>query len=117
GQGRDASGDYAYGTHTIEFTANDMCGNTAVESFSFTVEDCTKPTPVCYTLATEVMESNGEVTLNAKLFDAGSFDNCTSSEDLIISFSSDPTDTTKTFTCADIPDGVSQIIELEIWVT
>lgn len=109
---------FSEGTHSITWTAEDGCGNASKCSYLFTVVDCKKPTPYCITsLTTVVMPSSGMITINAEDYDFGSFDNCTPSADLIYSFSANVNDKTRTFTCADIPNGESADIELRMYVT
>ena len=106
------------GTHSITWTAEDGCGNFSKCSYLFTVVDCKKPTPYCITsLTTVVMPSTGMITIDAEDYDFGSFDNCTPTDDLRYSFSANVNDDTRTFTCADIPNGESADIELRMYVT
>lgn len=63
------------------------------------------------------MPSSGVITIWAKDFDHGSFDNCTPQNKLKISFSSDVKDTSDIFQCSDIPDGIEMEIPVEMWVT
>lgn len=109
----DLSGFIPYGTHKISWTVNDKCMNSSTCTKLVTVKDCVAPTPVCYrSIATIVMPVSGSVTINADVHDAGSFDNCTSGDNLIFSFSSDVTDTARQFTCDDL--GINH---LPIYVT
>ncbi len=98
---------------TISYTATDGCGNTDNYSINVTFVDQKAPTPVCINgLSVEIM-SSGMIELWANDFEIGSsYDNCTEYEDLVFSFSSDTTDTSVTFTCADLG---TQIVEL--WAT
>lgn len=106
------------GVHKISWIVSDQCSNTAECSYFITLEDQKKPTPYCLgSIATAVMDINGTVELWAKDFDLGSFDNCTDQENLKISFSSDITDVVKIFSCSHIPDGESNILNQQIWVT
>ncbi len=83
GAGNDASGDYPIGVHSITFYATDGCGNVSECSYTFEIEDCKAPTPVCQVIATAVMPSTGAIEIWASDFEAGSsFDNCTTYEDL-----------------------------------
>ena len=87
GNSNDASGNYPLGTHLISWAVEDGCGNITSCAYTFTVEDCKKPTPVCINgLASVVMNSTGMITLWASDFNApetsGSFDNCTDQADL-----------------------------------
>ena len=62
------------------------------------------------------MSPSGEVEVWATDFDAGSYDNCTTADKLVLSFTEDGESPSWTYTCADIPDGRSQEIEVMIWV-
>ena len=117
GNSNNASTTFNNGTYTITWTVTDGCGNLETCTHNFEVFDAKKPTPVCINgLATVLMPSSGMVMLNANTFDSGSsFDNCTTYEDLIFSFSNDVTDTTTMFTCADFLN--SDTATVEIWVT
>ena len=113
GYTRHASDYFPFGTHRILWRVEDLCGKYNTCSYLFTVEDCKKPSPVCLgAISTVVMPSSGMIELNARHFDASSFDNCTASEDLIFSYSTDIYHTTEVFNCNNI--GTNQI---EIWVT
>ncbi len=113
GHTRNASGYYPFGTHKILWRVEDLCGNYNTCTMLFTVEDCKKPSPVCLgAISTVVMPSSGMISLNARHFDASSFDNCTAAEDLIFSYSEDIYETERVFTCNNIGTN-----ELEIWVT
>lgn len=106
------------GENRITWRAEDGCGNFTNCSYVFTVVDCKKPTPYCITsLTTVVMPSSGMITINAEDFNFGSFDNCTAEDDLLYSFSANVNDVTRTFTCADIPNGESADVSLRMYVT
>ena len=62
------------------------------------------------------MSPSGQVEVWASDFDAGSYDNCTLSENLILSFTEDGETPSWTYTCEDIPDGRSQEIQVTVWV-
>ncbi len=119
----NASGTYPDGTHRIVWIVEDGCGNISTCEQLFTLKDCKKPTPLCYSvLATVVMDVTGMVEICAQSFDlcnctSGSYDNCTPQEDLIFSFSPDINDTCRVLDCNDIPNGQSALIEMQIWVT
>ncbi len=124
----DASGVYANGTHRFAWVVEDGCGNSTSCEELVTVKDCKKPTPLCLTQTTTVlMNYGGMVTICAEDFNlgsdncnncnTGSYDNCTPKEDLRYSFSSDVTDTCRTLTCNDIPNGQQIFLSVEMWVT
>lgn len=105
------------GTYKVKFTVEDRCGNTNECEYELEVEDCKKPTPYCKNgVTTVVMPSTGDITIWASDFDAGSFDNCTDTTDLRFSFSSDINETNRVFTCDDIGNGISDTIEVTIYV-
>lgn len=109
----DAScGDY----HRVVWTVEDGCGNINFCDYLFRLEDCKKPTPVCHNgLSTVVMGSNGEVTIWASDFNASSYDDCTSSDELIFSFSGTEYQPSFTYNCDNVPEFGEPLAE-EIWV-
>lgn len=116
----DASGDYPIGNHRIIWTVEDRCGNLTRSEQLFTVENCSTPTPYCYNgLAIELMSVDtdddnvvdaGMIDIWASDFNAGSFHDC--GYDVTVSFSSNPLDTGRTYTCDDIGRQ-----DVEIWAT
>ncbi|HNR07445.1 MAG TPA: T9SS type A sorting domain-containing protein [Saprospiraceae bacterium] len=105
------------GTHLVHVIASDNCGNVDTCTFVLTVKDCKEPTPYCHNgIATVIMPSTGEITIWASDLDAGSYDNCTPKSNLVFSFGPDKSVTSKVFTCADIPNGTSNTIEVDIYV-
>lgn len=126
GQGNNFSKTMTQGTYTISWVVEDKCGNKSFCTYDFKVKECKKPTPLCISdLTTVVMNQAGMVTVNAKSFNRGSYDNCTRSNygicgcltDLKFSFTQNVKDTTFTITCADIPGGVAKTFTLQMWVT
>lgn len=105
------------GTHgdqaTVEYVAEDGCGNSDTYSVNVTFVDAKKPTPVCINgLSIEIMVT-GQVVLWASDFESGSsYDNCSAYEDLEFSFSPNVADKNVVFTCDDLG---TQIVEL--WAT
>ena len=115
GVGRTYTGTLPVSTtpHRLCFYATDQCGNVTEECVLINVGNCKKPTPVIHVLVTEIMPSAGMITMKAKWFDRASFSTC--GGPLKFSFSSNPNDTTRTFTCDDflgLPGN-----SVEIWVT
>lgn len=106
------------GKHRVRWTADDLCGNIGVCSYLIVVRDGKKPTPYCLSsITTVVMPKNGMVAIWAKDFDFGSSDNCTPKNKLKFSFSRDTSETSKTLTCNDIPNGKEFTLPLQMWVT
>ncbi len=84
-QGEDASGLYPIGVHWVTFWAKDGCGNADECKVKVTVVDKIPPTPYCiHGIATTIAWHNDGVytILDPKMFDAGSYDNCTPKEKL-----------------------------------
>ncbi|RMF29787.1 MAG: hypothetical protein D6765_04005, partial [Bacteroidetes bacterium] len=105
------TGTLPIGTHRLHYLVTDGCGNSAELDLPFEVRDCKKPTPICKNgLVVELMQ-NGSVEVWAADLDDKSFDNCP--QPLRFSFSADPTDRSRTFTCEDL--ATPQPVEL--WVT
>ncbi len=100
------------GWHKILWNVGDQCGNYTTCSYKVHVKDKKAPTPVCYYgLSSVVMPIGGMVTIWAKDFNVSSSDNCTPQYKLKYSFSENPWDASRTFTCDDL--GTNPI---HIWV-
>ncbi len=70
------------GKYVARYRVTDKCGNYTTSDQEFVVKDVKKPSPVCFsTLAVELMQS-GMVMVNAKIFNNGSYDNCTADQKL-----------------------------------
>uniref|UniRef100_UPI00248FCC6E HYR domain-containing protein n=1 Tax=Aquimarina aggregata TaxID=1642818 RepID=UPI00248FCC6E len=91
------SGDtFPTGTTTVTYTATDESGNnSAICSFIITVDDNEAPNAVCAT-PTLSLDTSGNATLTDILVDGGSSDNCTTSNNLMFTFSQ------TTFNCSDL---------------
>ena len=90
-----ASGSaFPVGVNTVEFTATDGSGNTAVCSFTITVVDNEAPTMVCQNITIQ-LDASGNASITAADVDGGSTDNCG-----IASISVSPS----TFDCSDVGD-------------
>lgn len=77
----------AVGKYKVRWTAEDKCGNRAFCDHDLNVIEAKKPTPYCISsLTTAVMNSNGTVAIWARDYDKGSSDNCTSTDQLKLTF-------------------------------
>ncbi len=116
--GNNASGVYPVGTHRIEWTVMDSCGNTATCLQNLRVKDCKAPTPFCRTgLITVPMPSSKTVSVPARFYDEKSDDNCTPKNQLRFSYSTNVNDTIRTYTCANIRNGIQDSVIVTMYVT
>ncbi len=70
----------------LVWTVNDGCGNSATAETTISYADQQAPTPLCLAgLTTAFVEQSGSVAIWARDFDLGSFDNCTSADELSFS--------------------------------
>ncbi len=111
-------GTIPVGLHDVRWRALDSCGNSDEAVCLLTVEDSTAPQAICLgAISTATMGTDGTVTIWAGDFDpnGSSTDDC--DDDLIYSFSATNQNMpSRTFTCADLPDGVGTVVELRIYV-
>ncbi len=115
GPGNNLIEDFGFGTADISFTAKDKCGNVGECKFTLTIRDEKAPTPLCVGVSWTIGHE-GETEIWASDFDLKSFDNCTPEIDLRFSFSEDPNESFKIFTCDDIPNGVGGEISVDMYV-
>ncbi len=64
------------GIYPATYTATDACGNTATCNINISVEDLMPPNPICREFTQIALGFNGQSNVLAKIFDAGSTDNC-----------------------------------------
>lgn len=104
--------------HFIKWYVSDACGNQGYAETAIRYEDDRAPTPVCIaTISTATMDpENGGVQIWASDFDRGSYDNCGPvkvyfKDELGFGVSS------LSFGCADIPNGISTMKEIKMYVS
>ena len=106
------------GDYEIVWTATDACGNTSECVTEFELEDTKAPTPICLEFVVTTIRETGESTeLWASDFLKEATDDCTASNDLRVSFSENANDQTRTFNCDDLENGISDTLEIQVWVT
>ena len=107
------------GTHVVNITTYDYCGNTDVCQFTVTVIGNNPPVPICLGSVVWVLDDEGTADVWASDFDLKSEAGCGSEDDLTFSFTNPengaPTPN-MSFDCDDIPNGVGASIELEVFV-
>ncbi len=92
----DASGIYPSGIHTVNYTAMDNCGNSAVCTTTIEVKDGKAPTVVCINGFSASISASGIITITPAMLISTAVDNCSNYSDL--TFDVFPS----TFTCADL---------------
>jgi hypothetical protein len=106
-----SAANYQLGTYVIRFTATDACGNSSTKDLTLVIEDTTPPTAVCINGVSASLQPSGLVVVTFNQFNNSSYDNCSSTLDLLIQRTDQlplqaPT-ATLTFNCDDA-DGVTQ---------
>ncbi|MCC6816866.1 MAG: T9SS type A sorting domain-containing protein [Saprospiraceae bacterium] len=118
GVGNNASGVYAGGTHRITWTVEDRCGNSSTCTYTFVGRDRKAPTPYCRGgIVTVIMPSSGNVDVWASDLNLASTDNCSPSNALRYSFSTNTSNTSRRYNCDSLPNGVSKTFDVRIYVT
>lgn len=92
--GGNASGTYPVGNYAIKFTATDKCANSSMVTVNVTVVDNSKPVAKCDDVLNVTINSTGLATVTPQNVDEGSIDNCTSSQNLILSLNKSQFDCT-----------------------
>ena len=120
-QGADASGTYPIGSYTVDYLVEYACGREMVCRTEIIVHDKKPAVPYCYaTLNVSLMGQDtdgdgafddGMVEIWAKDLDVASYHPCNNGP-LKFSFSSDPDDGFRIFTCEEVGPNV-----LQMWVT
>ncbi len=93
------------GIHKIKWKVFDGCANVSTCMETIKVIDKKPPTLYCYLSTTfnlTPMPGKDSLDYPAKNFVKEAFDNCTDKDNIIFSYSSDPKDSIKTFTCNDL---------------
>lgn len=90
------------GTHGVEYSVQDACGNVAKCTTKLKVVDRKAPTPYCHLFLTAAFDADAmPAMIPVSLFDRGATDNCTPQERIRLSFSQDVNDTLKVITCGN----------------
>ena len=98
----------------VFWTVSDGCNNRSSCIQNYKVNDNKPPQAYCKNLAVSLSQ-DGSVEIWAKDFDNGSTDACTAKDKLTTSFTQNTVSPSKIFTCADMPNGVSQDINVVVW--
>ncbi len=89
--------------HKVDWKVTDGCGNVRACSSEFFVEDNKPPTPYCinFTGATLNGEDGGSLVIPVSFFSLDALDNCSSKENITLSFSENVEDTERVIECGD----------------
>ncbi len=114
GSGSSINRNLNFGTHEICWTVADDCGNSSSCCQTFTIEDDKAPTPYCLdAIVSSLNPVDGALEIWASDFNNGATDNCDPS--VTVSFSANPNDQSRTFTCDDVANGIIDTILIDIY--
>ncbi|MFN7831802.1 MAG: HYR domain-containing protein, partial [Bacteroidota bacterium] len=88
-------GDFDGDTTIVTFTVTDASANTVSCTTVVTIDDTTPPTALCVDMVTLNLGGTGMATLNTSQVNAGSSDDCTPPQNLLLSLTQD------SFACSD----------------
>lgn len=88
-------------SHKVLWKATDGCGNVRSCSTAFTVADNKAPTPYCYGFLSATLNATDghDLVVPATLFDVDGQDNCSSKDEIRLSFSENVDDTERVVNC------------------
>jgi hypothetical protein len=90
--------------HKLVWKVTDGCGNVRSCSSDFEVVDNKPPSPYCIGFLSATLDGghDGQLVVPVELFDLGGLDNCSSQEELRLSFSENVEDTERVIECGEI---------------
>ena len=116
GNGKNADGDYPYGTHKIIWRVTDDCKNTNTCEKIFRIIDRGAPTPYCHGEIVIPISHPDGVEIWASDLNLGSTDDCPGNP-VFFSFQENQLVQNMRFDCSDLDSAsVSTSIELQLWV-
>ncbi len=90
------------GKHKVKWSVRDQCGNFTSCQIIVETKDTKNPTPYIHDFITSSFQGNiMGLMVPARIFDAGSYDNCTPQKSIKISFSPDVNDTIRIVDCTN----------------
>jgi len=104
------------GTHRVTFVVTNRCGTTASCGYDVIVKSTKKPTPICLGEVVWVIDADGTAEIWASDFNWKSTGACGDVTNLRYSFNAAGNQPSRTFTCADIPNGQVVRIPLKMYV-
>lgn len=103
------------GNYIIEWVVEDKCGNSTECTQLVAIEDCKLPTPYCVGSVTLVINFDGVAELWTSDVDLGGEDNCTSQDQLVVSFDEFDTVLFVQYFCEDLENGVQDTFYQDLW--
>ena len=91
-----------FSTHSIVWKISDVCDVESECEQIIKVIDKKSPIPYCLSLGNILYDGQPDFVVHAEDFNIGTFDNCTSSQDIRVSFSGDSIVPTRLITCDDV---------------
>lgn len=109
-------GSYGQGVHKVIWRVRDACGNFTSCSTTFTTKDNKPPTPYCIQNVSVSFDGQDPwpLKVNASMFNLGAFDNCSASQYIRHSFSTNPADSIRMFTCANAGFQTLQVYSFDL---
>jgi hypothetical protein len=104
---------FSKGVHAITWTAKDRCNNSSSCKALITVKDCTPPSIIARNgIASNINSTFGNTTIWASEFVYSASDNCTPSNQIKYSFSTNVNNSSKVYTCSNRGNN-----PVDIWAT
>jgi hypothetical protein len=90
------------GIHKVKWTVRDQCGNFSSCLSLIETKDTSPPTPYIIDFITAAFQADETgLRIPARIFDAGSYDNCTAQKDIKFSYSPDISDSVRVVDCTN----------------
>ncbi len=104
------------GSYIVRYTVADGCDNYNRQVVRLKVIDCVQPLITCPAeLITRQLDQNGQIVLFTDELNLIATDNCTSSDEILFSFSPDTMISSVVYDCQDIEDGIEQIRDIPVY--
>ena len=117
GEGGTLTDRLPVGSHSITWTVGDVCGNTVMCTYGFTIETRSAPNAICIGLTEAVIAADGTATVLASSLDVSSTLGCDQgSEGLIFAFNEGGDQTEMVYRCSDISNGIVGSTPVDLYV-
>ncbi len=99
---KDSLTNIPFDTTMLEYIITDSCGNEARDTITFILKDEVSPLALAQELTVNLVDGEGNTWVYASSFDAGSSDNCSGLDSILISKDGVTFDDKLAFGCADV---------------